>query len=593
MTAVNFANKSVGGNGRNDNVTDYEELFQRDIDSACDGKNPQLFMEQIYAMMTGYTTDGNEILERPQDDFSYERDFDYIVHTYQNNRDTYDKMAQDVTFSTIYGSVALAGVSQNDIGRLNLTDYQYTGRLIRDCNGMESGQLVAFTAAEVLSVEIGKKEGERIQGNTALMNESFEKMDQLFYFPDAEERTFRCFTEGEKSAYDVTFFRHDNEKRCYIESEQPLMMGEGTVSDDFEFTAYNAKEFLSECGRDFAGNKDFVVYDIHEPERTKSLVERAENPEMLPVQLGIEMRFDGEKQPVKYFCFSDEQEARRFAKVFHKEMQAFSDAAGVTVEFKHFFSERDGLKSELQKAADSYAESSVVKAFRKNTNELFHELDGNNAESIEKMVKFHVQNILEDYGIEAVVLDAVLTGSRSRGLEREDSDVDVVVEYYGNIAEDALFELINKDYLVVAGNRIDINPITEGKTGTLDTYLAEAERYLAGMTREAVRELSAEEQKAVAENQYANFRMQKRMDNEKYDLIADVKEKNGQVHKNIAIAEFPDKAAALEFSARNGIKAVDITNCLQNRLNQKKHLMDKKDTVRTEQLQKEGTALSN
>lgn len=589
--SVNYANKNVGGNGRNDDVTDYDELFRQDIASVCDGENPQLYTEQILAMMTGCTADGYEIPGRSQGNFTYEQSFDYIVKTCQDNKDAYDKVAQNVEFSTIYGNTALASVSQDDKDRFNLADYQYTGRLTEGSAGLEAGQTIAFTAAEVLAIGVWKEDGGSIHVNTALVNESFEKMSEVFREPDKEARTFRCYAEREKRAYDVTFFLQDGEKRFYIEDEYPLMMGEGTVSDDFEFTAYNAKDFLGECGRDFSGKKDVVIFDIHEPERTQALIGRAEDMETLPVQLNVEMSFDGEKQPAKYFYFNDEQEAKRFSRIYQKEMQEFSDTAGVEVGFESFIRGRDDARRKLQKVADSYTESPAVKAFREKTDGLFHELDGNNAESIENIVKSHVQGILDDYGVDAVVVAAVLAGSRSRGIEREDSDVDVVVEYYGNIAEDELFNMINKDYLVVAGNKIDINPITEGKTGTLDTYLPEMERYLAEKAREMERE-----QKAAADNSYANFRLQKHADDKKYDLIADVKGADGKVRTDVAIAEFPDKVAALAFSEKNGIQSKDITNCLQNRISQKKHLMDKKGADRTEHeehRQKNGTELSN
>ena len=607
---INHENKANGGDGRNDNVTDYDELFRQDITSVCEGENPQLFTEQVYAMLTGRTMDGAEIEGRPQE--GYERNFDYIVQTYNENKEAYHDSAGNIEISTIYGTMLLADISQDDTGRFNLMDYQYTGRLKEDHAGLEAGQLIAFTAAEILSVGIQREDGGQTYGNTALVNEAYEEMAEIFRKPDSTERTFRCYAENDKSAYDVTFFRHDGEKRFYIEDtgEYPMMMGEGTVSDDFEFTAYNAKEFLHEFGENFGSKREYVVFDIHEPEVTQAQIENAERPETLPVQLKVEMSLDGEAQPAKYFCFNDEQEAKRFSKTFQKEMQEFSNTTGVEVTFESSIGERDDAKRELMKKSEQYVESPVVKAFREKTDELFHELAGNNAESIEQMVKSHVQGVLDDYGIDAVVVDAVLAGSRSRGIENEDSDVDVVVEYYGDIAEDSLFDMINEDYLEVAGYKIDINPITEGKTGTLGTYLPEAESYLnekaAEMEREQQAEREAEEQaareraakeaeerekkeaelamrekeekkrEAVANNSYANFKLQKHTDDERYDLIADVRETGGEVRQGIAIAEFPDKAAALAFCEKNSIKAKDITNYLQSRIARKKHLTDEK-----------------
>ena len=304
-----------------------------------------------------------------------------------------------------------------------------------------------------------------------------------------------------------------------------------------------------------------------------------------------------EVQPTKHFYFNDEQEAKRFAKTFQKEMQEFSDTTGIEAAFESSIGERDDVKRGLLKRAENYVESPVVKAFREKTDELFHELAGNNAESIEQMVRFHVQGVLDDYGIDAVVVDAVLVGSRSRGIENEDSDVDVVVEYYGDIAEDSLFDMINEDYLEVDGCKVDINPITEDKTGTLETYLPEAESYLNEKAAEiekeqqaarlaeeqekrqaelAQREKEEKKREAAANNSYANFKLQKHVDDEKYDLIADVKGTGGAVRKDIAIAEFPNKKVALAFCMKNKIQAKDITNYLQNKISHKKHLADEK-----------------
>ena len=72
----------------------------------------------------------------------------------------------------------------------------------------------------------------------------------------------------------------------------------------------------------------------------------------------------------------------------------------------------------------------------------------------------------------------MVTGSRSRGLEQSGSDLDVVVEYKGSEREDSLFEILHEDNLTIGGVPIDINPIKEGKSGTLQTYLPKAEQYL-------------------------------------------------------------------------------------------------------------------
>ena len=123
--------------------------------------------------------------------------------------------------------------------------------------------------------------------------------------------------------------------------------------------------------------------------------------------------------------------------------------------------------------------SDVVADFRARTEELFYSLDGQSAEDIEKTVYAYVQSQIDEYGLDAKIVDVVVAGSRCRGMEQENSDLDVVVEYTGSTREDDLFNMLHEDSIYIAGIKVDINPITEGRTGTLETYLPEVETYLA------------------------------------------------------------------------------------------------------------------
>ena len=120
----------------------------------------------------------------------------------------------------------------------------------------------------------------------------------------------------------------------------------------------------------------------------------------------------------------------------------------------------------------------VVADFRAKTEELFHSLDGQSAEDIEKTVYAYVQSQIDEYGLDAQIVDVVVSGSRCRGIEQENSDLDVVVEYTGSTREDDLFNMLHEDSIYIAGIQVDINPITESRTGTLETYLPEVETYL-------------------------------------------------------------------------------------------------------------------
>ena len=120
----------------------------------------------------------------------------------------------------------------------------------------------------------------------------------------------------------------------------------------------------------------------------------------------------------------------------------------------------------------------MVADFRAKTEELFHSLDGQSAVDIEKTVYAYVQSQIDEYGLDAQIVDVVVSGSRCRGMEQENSDLDVVVEYTGSTREDDLFNMLHEDSIYIAGIQVDINPITESRTGTLETYLPEVETYL-------------------------------------------------------------------------------------------------------------------
>lgn len=63
----------------------------------------------------------------------------------------------------------------------------------------------------------------------------------------------------------------------------------------------------------------------------------------------------------------------------------------------------------------------------------------------------------------------------------KDSDLDVVVELSTAEREDDLFNAFNEDGLHIGEVKVDINPITAQRTGTLESYLPQMEEYLEGV----------------------------------------------------------------------------------------------------------------
>ncbi len=146
----------------------------------------------------------------------------------------------------------------------------------------------------------------------------------------------------------------------------------------------------------------------------------------------------------------------------------------------------DGLMEKVEAAnrIEPQTQGNVVENFKAKTNELFYEISEMNPAEIEEAVKRHVQAKIDEYAIQAEIIDVAVVGSRCRGLEREGSDLDVAVELSTNEREDVLFDTFNGDGLHIGGVKVDINPITAQRTGSLETYLPQVEDYLEGV-REA------------------------------------------------------------------------------------------------------------
>jgi len=219
----------------------------------------------------------------------------------------------------------------------------------------------------------------------------------------------------------------------------------------------------------------------------------------------------------------------------------------------------------------------VVADFRAKTEELFHSLDGQSAENIEKTVYAYVQSQIDEYGLDAEIVDVVVAGSRCRGIEKENSDLDVVVEYTGSTREDDLFNMLHEDSIYIAGIQVDINPITEGRTGTLETYLPEVETYLQEKAqqeqinnqlvtqgRENALEQQPEKEKIAEENIISELEKEPVIEPETVHITFTVAEcgefhNMGEYHEGIETIEEAIKIYnAIDPSRMNGIPSIGV-----------------------------------
>ena len=101
-------------------------------------------------------------------------------------------------------------------------------------------------------------------------------------------------------------------------------------------------------------------------------------------------------------------------------------------------------------------------------------LESYDEKEILKYVREHFEVLREQYDFDAEIVDMRVIGSRVVGNHDEDSDLDVLLEYKGKAREDGLFNILNddEDQLFIEGIPVDINPITEAKSGTIAEFLA-------------------------------------------------------------------------------------------------------------------------
>ncbi len=162
---------------------------------------------------------------------------------------------------------------------------------------------------------------------------------------------------------------------------------------------------------------------------------------------------------------------------------------------------KEHLEERIRTEVPEAVESKVIADFKAKTEELFNGINGQTQEDIELNVYAYLQSKIDEYGMDIELVDMAVSGSRCRGLEGAGSDLDVVVEYRGGESEDALFNAFNEDGFTIGGVQVDINPITEGKTGTLGEYLPGVEAYLeekrAAMQEKAAEQIQEEKQTVV------------------------------------------------------------------------------------------------
>lgn len=90
---------------------------------------------------------------------------------------------------------------------------------------------------------------------------------------------------------------------------------------------------------------------------------------------------------------------------------------------------------------------------------------------ISELQEYDPVNNIQIVGIE-------IYGSRTRGVHKKNSDIDILIEYTGNMKEYVLFNILHENEWSINGMPVDINPIREEESGTLENYLESANLFL-------------------------------------------------------------------------------------------------------------------
>lgn len=126
-----------------------------------------------------------------------------------------------------------------------------------------------------------------------------------------------------------------------------------------------------------------------------------------------------------------------------------------------------------------FSEYASVKTAEPQKEKSIQGLEGYSRDEIKGIVTDHINDVMRDYDIDAEIIGMDIHGSRNRHDARPDSDLDVVVEYRGDIREDDMFNALNgeEDALSIEGIKVDINPIRKEETGDLQDYMKQSEEY--------------------------------------------------------------------------------------------------------------------
>ena len=177
----------------------------------------------------------------------------------------------------------------------------------------------------------------------------------------------------------------------------------------------------------------------------------------------------------------------------------------IPVDYDELLEKAEEVEAEILQEARSQRKRVPVISDHK---EMEAGLNGMSRSEIEETVWAIAQSEIIENDLDARIQAVRVYGSRTRdGLYKEDSDVDVVIAYEGTVREDDLFSALNEAGYKVGNMRVDMNPIRPDKTGTLEDFLEESERYLDEKTEQMKARGEYKPLAKVEELEEANYNM--------------------------------------------------------------------------------------
>ena len=309
----------------------------------------------------------------------------------------------------------------------------------------------------------------------------------------------RYFTiQTVEDGYDYTFYDkdyleldggvYDDPTISISEAMENILEEEGLSVEDAKVMNYESLEVKTEHAE-----KEHIVQTLLEQNCPESIFDGYDREAAMKNYEGITVQFAEAKT---YLTVQPTEEG--YAYIFydadlHEVVSGEHDHLDDSIqEATYEILKKEGMEKEVCVKVDdaefrekltSNAKALLENGVTRKTSELGRceaALNGMNRAEVEYDVLAHTRAVLEEMGLEneVTLIGARVYGSRSRdGLYCEDSDLDVVLSYRGNLREDSFFDKLNSYGMAIAGIKVDINPISEERI-TLAEYIKESEAYL-------------------------------------------------------------------------------------------------------------------